>query len=194
MGSRPAIHGPHGFTLSDGSWNGESGWGCLHYHFFSWRRYILCICTHLQLDFSWYDGKGPGKFTLAVDNKKLPVVLGDEGKQWMWQPAGTVSVKAGSSSLTLKDLTGFNGRCDAIYFTTEKGQLLPLRPPHNWQISVKMLDIPAEPSNTLWCDCNWWRYSRHVCSRNRFQIGMQVALINDRPVLGGNNSSEVRVT
>lgn len=78
----------------------------------------------------WYDGKGPGKFTLAVDNKKLPVVLGDEGKQWMWQPAGTVSVKAGSSSLTLKDLTGFNGRCDAIYFTTEKGSFLPLRP-HN---------------------------------------------------------------
>ena len=47
----------------------------------------------------WYDGKGPGKFTLAVDNKKLPVVLGDEGKQWMWQPAGTVSVKAGSSNI-----------------------------------------------------------------------------------------------
>ena len=42
----------------------------------------------------WYDGKGPGKFTLAVDNKKLPVVLGDEGNQWMWQPAGTVSAKA----------------------------------------------------------------------------------------------------
>ena len=25
MGSRPAIHGPHGFTLSDGSWNGGPG-------------------------------------------------------------------------------------------------------------------------------------------------------------------------
>lgn len=25
MGSRPTIHGPHGFTLSDGSWNGSPG-------------------------------------------------------------------------------------------------------------------------------------------------------------------------
>lgn len=43
----------------------------------------------------------------------------------MWQPAGKISVKAGNSNLTLKDLTGFNGRCDAIYFTTEKEQLPP---------------------------------------------------------------------
>ena len=68
----------------------------------------------------WHDGKGPGKFTLKIGNKKLPIVLGDEGNQWMWQPAGKISVKAGNSNLTLKDLTGFNGRCDAIYFTTEK--------------------------------------------------------------------------
>lgn len=64
----------------------------------------------------WYDGKGAGKFTLKIGNKKLPIVLGDEGNQWMWQPAGKISVKAGNSNLTLKDLTGFNGRCDAIYF------------------------------------------------------------------------------
>lgn len=73
----------------------------------------------------WHDGKGPGKFTLKIGNKKLPIVLGDEGNQWMWQPAGKISVKAGNSNLTLKDLTGFNGRCDAIYFTTEKEQLPP---------------------------------------------------------------------
>ena len=33
--------------------------------------------------------------------------------------------KGWNSNLTLKDLTGFNGRCDAIYFTTEKEQLPP---------------------------------------------------------------------
>lgn len=26
----------------------------------------------------WYDGKGAGKFTLKIGNKKLPIVLGDE--------------------------------------------------------------------------------------------------------------------
>lgn len=142
----------------------------------------------------WYDGKGPGKFTLAVDNKKLPVVLGDEGKQWMWQPAGTVSVKAGSSSLTLKDLTGFNGRCDAIYFTTEKGQLPPAQATQLTDFRKKMLDIPAEPEQYSYDVIVTGGGIAGMCAAaTASRLGCKVALINDRPVLGGNNSSEVRV-
>ena len=142
----------------------------------------------------WYDGKGPGKFTLAVDNKKLPVVLGDEGKQWMWQPAGTVSVKAGSSSLTLKDLTGFNGRCDAIYFTTEKGQLPPAQATQLTDFRKKMLDIPAEPEQYSYDVIVTGGGIAGMCAAAAAsRLGCKVALINDRPVLGGNNSSEVRV-
>lgn len=142
----------------------------------------------------WYDGKGPGKFTLAVDNKKLPVVLGDEGKQWMWQPAGTVSVKAGSSSLTLKDLTGFNGRCDAIYFTTEKGQLPPAQATQLTDFRKKMLDIPAEPEQYSYDVIVTSGGIAGMCAAaTASRLGCKVALINDRPVLGGNNSSEVRV-
>mgnify|MGYP001151200052 FL=1 len=142
----------------------------------------------------WYDGKGPGKFTLAVDNKKLPVVLGDEGKQWMWQPAGTVSVKAGSSSLTLKDLTGFNGRCDAIYFTTEKGQLPPAQATQLTDFRKKMLDIPAEPEQYSYDVIVTGGGIAGMCGgATASRLGCKVALINDRPVLGGNNSSEVRV-
>lgn len=46
--------------------------------------------------------------------------LGAEGNAWMWQLAGSVSVKELKTEISLKDLTGFDGRCDAIYFTTEK--------------------------------------------------------------------------
>ena len=142
----------------------------------------------------WYDGKGPGKFTLAVDNKKLPVVLGDEGKQWMWQPAGTVSVKAGSSSLTLKDLTGFNGRCDAIYFTTEKGQLPPAQATQLTDFRKKMLNIPAELELYSYDVIVIGGGIAGMCAAAAAsRLGCKVALINDRPVLGGNNSSEVRV-
>lgn len=142
----------------------------------------------------WYDGKGPGKFTLAVDNKKLPVVLGDEGKQWMWQPAGTVSVKAGNASLTLKDLTGFNGRCDAIYFTTEKGQLPPAQATQLTDFRKKMLDIPAEPEQYSYDVIVTGGGIAGMCAAAAAsRLGCKVALINDRPVLGGNNSSEVRV-
>lgn len=142
----------------------------------------------------WYDGKGPGKFTLKIGNKKLPIVLGDEGNQWMWQPAGKISVKAGNSNLTLKDLTGFNGRCDAIYFTTEKEQLPPNETVQLTDFRKKMLDIPAEPELYSYDVIVTGGGIAGMCAAAAAsRLGCKVALINDRPVLGGNNSSEVRV-
>ena len=142
----------------------------------------------------WYDGKGAGKFTLKIGNKKLPIVLGDEGNQWMWQPAGKISVKAGNSNLTLKDLTGFNGRCDAIYFTTEKEQLPPNETVQLTDFRKKMLDIPAEPEQYSYDVIVTGGGIAGMCAAAAAsRLGCKVALINDRPVLGGNNSSEVRV-
>lgn len=142
----------------------------------------------------WYDGKGPGKFTLKIGNKKLPIVLGDEGNQWMWQPAGKISVKAGNSNLTLKDLTGFNGRCDAIYFTTEKEQLPPNETVQLTDFRKKMLNIPAELELYSYDVIVIGGGIAGMCAAAAAsRLGCKVALINDRPVLGGNNSSEVRV-
>ena len=73
----------------------------------------------------WYQGEGPGRFQLKVDGKKLSSVLGTKGQQWMWQYAGKVNLKQGETTLSLVDLTGFNGRCDAIYLTTEKNDVPP---------------------------------------------------------------------
>lgn len=142
----------------------------------------------------WYGGKGPGKFTLKIGNKKLPIVLGDEGNQWMWQPAGKISVKAGNSNLTLKDLTGFNGRCDAIYFTTEKEQLPPNETVQLTDFRKKMLNIPAELELYSYDVIVIGGGIAGMCAAAAAsRLGCKVALINDRPVLGGNNSSEVRV-
>lgn len=44
----------------------------------------------------------------------------DDGKDWHWQKAGVLSLKNQTvCAISLRDLTGFNGRCDALYFTTE---------------------------------------------------------------------------
>ena len=51
--------------------------------------------------------------------------LGAEGSAWMWQIAGKVSVKNLKTVIKLHDLTGFDGRCDAIYFTMEAGKMPP---------------------------------------------------------------------
>ena len=44
----------------------------------------------------------------------------------MWQYAGEVSLPVGKASLKLHDLTGFDGRCDAIFLTTT-----PTTPPNS---------------------------------------------------------------
>ncbi len=143
----------------------------------------------------WYDGPGPGKFTLRVGNKKLPVTLGAEGDGWMWQNAGKVTVKKGAATIALHDLTGFDGRCDAIYFTTGADDVPPQGGDELAAFRKRMLGIPDTPAATESFDlvvvgggiagmCAAAAASREGCS---------VALVNDRPVLGGNNSSEIRV-
>ena len=73
----------------------------------------------------WHDGEGPGAFTLSVNGHRAGGTLGTAGDAWQWQPAGRVRVRAGEATLALHDLTGFDGRCDAIYFTTDPATLPP---------------------------------------------------------------------
>ena len=63
----------------------------------------------------WTDAEGPGKFRLALGGKLLKATLGHTGNSWQWQFAGKTVLKAGTTILALKDLTGFDGRCDLPY-------------------------------------------------------------------------------
>ncbi len=144
----------------------------------------------------WTSTNGPGKFTLKIGNKKLPVVLGDKGSEWMWQSAGKITVKDLQTTVSLVDLTGFNGRCDAIYFTTEERNVPPSDIKELALFRKKMLNIPAiPPEETESYDfvVVGGGIAGMCASAAASRLGCKVALINDRPVLGGNNSSEIRV-
>ncbi|MFC7658839.1 hypothetical protein ACFQV8_24155 [Pseudonocardia benzenivorans] len=69
----------------------------------------------------WVPAHHPGRFTLAVGGTVLDTVLGANGRDWSWQDAGTVDLAAGPVRLVLHDLTGFDGRCDAIYLAPVGG-------------------------------------------------------------------------
>ena len=73
----------------------------------------------------WYDGEGPGKFKVAVDGDELSETLGAAGSKWMWQYADSFETASGNISVALKDMTGFDGRCDALYFSRVKSPELP---------------------------------------------------------------------
>ena len=75
----------------------------------------------------WTDKEGPGKFQISVNGTRLPNILGCRGKSWEWQMAGSMIIPAGKTTIALHDLTGFDGRCDAICLTT-RSQLPSIRP------------------------------------------------------------------
>ncbi len=142
----------------------------------------------------WHNGEGPGKFYLTVEGRKTGTVLGAAGTEWFWQYAGKVNVSGTNIKIGLHDLTGFNGRVDAIYFTTGDN------PPPNAMIKLgkfrkKRCGLPSKPVKAGKFDLVvvGGGIAGTAAAISAARLGLQVALIQDRPVLGGNNSSEVRV-
>lgn len=142
----------------------------------------------------WYGGAGPGKFQLIINGAPLPGVLGDQGEAWAWQHAGAVHVRNKTITLGLRDLTGFNGRVDAIYMTTA-GVPPPADPEllsrfRKEKVPENIEPLPAQSFDLVVAGGG---IAGTAAAISAARLGLQVALIQDRPVLGGNNSSEVRV-
>ena len=144
----------------------------------------------------WTSKSGPGKFTLTVGNTKLKTVLGTTGNAWEWQKAGTVNLKKGTTSIRLHDLTGFDGRCDAVLLTTDaQSALAKLAGNGSWEVRRMMAGKSAKPAKEASYDLVvvGGGIAGMCAASAAARLGCKVALVNDRPVLGGNNSQEIRV-
>ncbi|MBO5763608.1 MAG: hypothetical protein J6R85_07010, partial [Lentisphaeria bacterium] len=67
----------------------------------------------------WGRGTSAGRFQVHFDGADTGTVFGTNGTDWAWQSGGKVTLSAGKHTISLHDLTGFNGRCDALYLTDE---------------------------------------------------------------------------
>ena len=142
----------------------------------------------------WYSGpNGAGAFQVAVNGKVLPTCLGRDGRgEWLWTKAGEVSLASGTNTLALRDLDGFDGRCDALLLTTEATPDFS-RPLHQSN-NPNNLNNPNNRTIISSDLCVVGGGIAGMCTAiSAARLGLKVALVNDRPVLGGNNSSEVRV-
>lgn len=143
----------------------------------------------------WVAPFGPGKFRLRLNGHSLPHVYGAEGKgEWRWHAGGTVTVKRGAAVLELEDLTGFEGRCDAIVFSP-RDQMPPHAGEELARYRREALGLSDQPLDGGSYDLVvvGAGYAGVCAALAAARLGLNVALINNRPVLGGNASSEVRV-
>lgn len=143
----------------------------------------------------WKAPGAPGKFQLLVGGRALETTFGTEGAEWHWQAGGKVELPAGKISLSLHDLTGFEGRCDAILFTRDAQFTPPNDNPSMAEFRRRHLELPEKPEARGEFDfvVTGGGIAGTCAALSAARLGLKVALVQDRPVLGGNNSSEVRV-
>lgn len=134
------------------------------------------ICTR-----DWTSPSGAGLFEIVINGVHYGP-FGSGPGCWHWEDVGVVNLKEGENEIRLHDLTGFDGR-----------------------IAGLMLLNDGEHPDTI-CDdegvANGGTYDFVVVGGGyagmcaavaAARLGVKVALIQDRPVFGGNASSEVRV-
>ena len=141
----------------------------------------------------WGVKDSAGKFNVKINNITLENTLGTNGEEWAWQYAGCAVLDKGVNVINLCDLTGFNGRCDAIYITDS--DIAP-------KSDIQEIDNLRQRLNWKEVKDNTTEYDLIVAGGGiaglcvaitAMRENLQVLLINDREVLGGCNSSEVRV-
>ncbi len=143
----------------------------------------------------WKAPGQPGRFQVLVDGQPLKETFGTKGAEWFWHDGGTINIDKTEAAVALHDLTGFDGRCDAIVFTKDKDFVPPddRSPMPAWR--RKLLGVSERVVGHEGYDLVviGGGYGGMGAAISAARMGCKVALIQNRPVLGGNGSSEIRV-
>jgi len=143
----------------------------------------------------WDAPGAPGRFQVAVDGKSLGKDHATTGKDWQWEDAGVIEASGTSVKVALQDQTGFDGRVDAILLSAD----LDFKPANELsevqKLRRQLLGLPAEAPETKEYDLVvvGGGYSGMGAAISGARQGLKVAFVQDRPVLGGNGSSEIQV-
>ncbi|MBH54290.1 MAG: hypothetical protein CMI18_08075 [Opitutaceae bacterium] len=142
------------------------------------------------------DWESPGKFQVLVGGKPLSEIFGTV-PEWTWQSGGTLDVSADqlSTSVALNDLTGFEGRCSAIYFSQDPNDVPPIDKDDLRTWRREKVGLPSEAVEQGHYDLVIVGGGITGCAAAiaANSQGVKVAIIQNRPILGGNASGEIRV-
>jgi len=144
----------------------------------------------------WYPQNSPGRFQVLVAGQASRTTFGQaKDDRWRWVDGGLFDLDAAEVEIRLHDLTGWWGRCDAVVLAGDK--------------AFRPADDPAELAKQREA---FGGVAREVKQPGPYDVvvaggglagaaaavaaarlGNRVALIQDRPVLGGNASVEIGV-
>lgn len=150
----------------------------------------------------WVSPHGPGRFTVqgwsSVGNARKKCFetreLGIGTGAWHWEDCGTIDIPDASVEIRLHDLTGFDGRCDALMFVPSHESTKPSAEWNEWVFRKNLLGLPEEPTSVAFdFVVVGGGYAGMCAAVAAARQGVKTALVHDRPVFGGNASSEVRV-
>jgi hypothetical protein len=142
----------------------------------------------------WLPSHSPGRFRVLINGTPSRELGRAEEDAWRWQPAGQFDLPQGPIEVRIQDLTGWWGRVDALVLAGDEFQpsddpvvLAAQRAQYGCVSSgveelrdFDVVVVGAGPSGL----------GAAVAAARH---GVRVALVQDRPVVGGNSSSEIRV-
>jgi hypothetical protein len=142
----------------------------------------------------WKAPGTPGRFEVRVNGQPLGTTFGTTGANWHWQDGGTIELPAGEVAVALHDLTGFDGRCDALLLSDEPA----FRPPDGSDLVAARRawvggGTGPEDAGEFDLVVVGGGYAGLATAISASRQALKVALVQDRFVLGGNGSSEIRV-
>ena len=146
-------------------------------------------------DRDWVPEHHPGRFELQLNGQALGTVFGASGKPgWHWEDGG-VRELAGQVEIRLHDLSGYYGRCDAIVLASDLDWTPPDDTPSVDALRVAHGGVSREVRDVGEYDVVVAGGGLAGCTAAvaAARQGVRVALVQNRPLLGGNASTEILV-
>ena len=143
----------------------------------------------------WLPEYSPGKFRISVGGKTGPT-LGASGKDgWRWEKAGEWDLQKGDVEIALEDLSGSFARCDAILFTQDLSYAPGDGAEECERARAKFTGAAGDVGDAgefglVVVGAGPGGMGAAIAAARH---GVRVALVHDRPVLGGNASCELGV-
>ncbi len=140
----------------------------------------------------WHEDMTPGIFNVFIDSENT----GEFGhtSSWSWEEGKSIILEEGEHTVSLHDLSGFEGRCAYILLSSSDNPSLPSGKDSIMSFYREMAGIGETKTEAEYDYIVIGGGMAGICSAvAASRLGLRTAIVQDRLLVGGNNSSEVRV-